>query len=207
MAGPAAILVSAPASGQGKTTVTAGLARLHARAGARVRAFKCGPDFLDPQWLALATAHPVDSLDLWINGEADCAARLSAAADSADLIVVEGVMGLFDGTPSTADLAQRFALPVLAVIDASGMAGSFAAIVHGLRTWRRDLPWPSGIWAWRRRPKRATRSRGSTAPPTRWQRPHWGARLRPGRAGRCRRPPPPRRSRRIRRLRLSRVIR
>ena len=141
MAGPAAILVSAPASGQGKTTVTAGLARLHARAGARVRAFKCGPDFLDPQWLALATAHPVDSLDLWINGEADCAARLSAAADSADLIVVEGVMGLFDGTPSTADLAQRFALPVLAVIDASGMAGSFAAIVHGLRTWRRDLPW------------------------------------------------------------------
>jgi cobyrinic acid a,c-diamide synthase len=144
-AAPAAILVSAPASGQGKTTVAAGLARLHARAGARVRAFKCGPDFLDPQWLALATSNPVDPLDLWINGDADCAARLSRAAASADLIVIEGVMGLFDGMPSTADLAQRFALPVLAVIDAGGMAGSFAAIVHGLRTWRRDLPWAGAL--------------------------------------------------------------
>jgi cobyrinic acid a,c-diamide synthase len=113
------VLVAAPASGQGKTTVAAALARLHARQGRRVRAFKCGPDFLDPHWLALATGAPVHSLDLWMTGEADCRARLRAAAASADLLIVEGVMGLFDGTPSAADLAERFGLPVLAVIDAA----------------------------------------------------------------------------------------
>ena len=68
----AAVLVAAPASGQGKTTVTAALARLHARQGRRVRVFKCGPDFLDPHWLALASGAPVHSLDLWMTGEADC---------------------------------------------------------------------------------------------------------------------------------------
>lgn len=145
-AGPSAVLVAACASGQGKTTVAAALARLHARAGARVRAFKCGPDFLDPQWLAMASGAPVDSLDLWINGEADCAARLATAAREADLVIVEGVMGLYDGQPSAADLAQRFGLPVLAVIDAGAMAGTFAALVHGLRTWRQGLPW-AGVLA------------------------------------------------------------
>lgn len=143
---PAAVLVAAPASGQGKTTVACALARLHARAGARVRAFKCGPDFLDPQWLALASGAPVDSLDLWINGEADCAARLAAAARDADLIVVEGVMGLYDGQPSAADLARRFGLPVLAVLDAAAMAGTFGALVHGLRHWRPGLEW-AGVLA------------------------------------------------------------
>ncbi|MBZ8141260.1 cobyrinate a,c-diamide synthase [Rubrivivax gelatinosus] len=141
----AAVLVAAPASGQGKTTVASALARLHARAGSRVRAFKCGPDFLDPQWLALASGGPVDALDLWINGEADCAARLARAAQDADLVIVEGVMGLYDGEPSAADLARRFGLPVLAVIDAAKMAGTFGAIVHGLRTWR-ALPW-AGVLA------------------------------------------------------------
>ncbi|OYU99240.1 MAG: cobyrinic acid a,c-diamide synthase [Burkholderiales bacterium PBB5] len=137
----AAVLVAAPASGQGKTTVASALARLHARAGARVRAFKCGPDFLDPQWLALASGGPVDSLDLWINGEADCQARLAAAAEQADLVIVEGVMGLYDGQPSAADLARRFGLPVLAVIDASAMAGTFGALAHGLQHYRPGLPW------------------------------------------------------------------
>lgn len=141
----AAVLVAAPASGQGKTTVAAALARLHARAGARVQAFKCGPDFLDPQWLALASGRPVHPLDLWINGEDDCAQRLAQAAASADLIVVEGVMGLHDGAPSAADLARRFAIPVLAVIDASAMAGTFAAVVHGLRTWRPGLRWAGAL--------------------------------------------------------------
>ncbi|MDT7836132.1 cobyrinate a,c-diamide synthase [Aquabacterium sp. OR-4] len=130
-----AVLVAAPASGQGKTTVACALARRFARAGQRVRAFKCGPDFLDPTWLALASAAPVDSLDLWINGEADCAQRLNDAAQAADLVVVEGVMGLYDGQPSAADLARRFGLPVLAVVDAGAMAGTFGAIVHGLRHW------------------------------------------------------------------------
>ncbi|MBS4037456.1 MAG: cobyrinate a,c-diamide synthase, partial [Hydrogenophaga sp.] len=141
-----AVLVAAPASGQGKTTVASALARLHARAGRRVRAFKCGPDFLDPHWLALATGHPVHNLDLWMTGEADVRQRLHQAAGEADLIVVEGVMGLFDGEPSAADLAQRLGLPVLAVIDASAMAGTFGALAFGLQHFRPGLPW-AGVLA------------------------------------------------------------
>ena len=95
-----AILIAAPASGQGKTTVACALARLHTRQGRRVRVFKCGPDFLDPYWLALASGAPVHQLDLWMTGAADCAQRLHEAAQQADLIFVEGVMGLFDGQPS-----------------------------------------------------------------------------------------------------------
>ncbi|HMN55696.1 MAG TPA: cobyrinate a,c-diamide synthase [Ottowia sp.] len=142
----AAVLIAAPASGQGKTTVAAALARLHARQGRRVRCFKCGPDFLDPLWLQAASGHAVDSLDLWINGETDCAHRLAVAATQSDLLIVEGVMGLFDGEPSAADLAQRFGIPVLVVIDASAMAGTFAALAHGLQTWRPALPW-AGVLA------------------------------------------------------------
>ncbi len=134
-----AILVAAPASGQGKTTLACALARLHARQGRRVRVFKCGPDFLDPYWLALASGAPVHQLDLWMTGEADCGQRLHAAAQDADLIIVEGVMGLFDGEPSAADLAQRFGLPVLAVIDASAMAGTFGALAWGLQHYREGL--------------------------------------------------------------------
>jgi cobyrinic acid a,c-diamide synthase len=140
-----AILIAAPASGQGKTTVSAALARLHVRQGRRVRAFKCGPDFLDPHWLALATGAPVHNLDLWMTGEADIRARLHEAATNSDLIVIEGVMGLFDGEPSAADLAQRLGLPVLAVIDASAMAGTFGALVHGLRHYRPGLPWAGAL--------------------------------------------------------------
>ena len=134
-----AILIAAPASGQGKTTVACALARLHARQGRKVRVFKCGPDFLDPYWLSLASGAPVHQLDLWMTGETDCAQRLHAAAQDADLIIVEGVMGLFDGEPSAADLAQRFDLPVLAVIDASAMAGTFGALAWGLQHYREGL--------------------------------------------------------------------
>ena len=141
-----AILVAAPASGQGKTTITAALARLHTRAGRRVRAFKSGPDFLDPFWLALATGHPAHNLDLWMTGEADAQARLHEAARDADLIIVEGVMGLFDGEPSAAGLARRFGLHVLAVIDASAMAGTFGALAFGLQHYRPGLPW-AGVLA------------------------------------------------------------
>ncbi len=111
-----------------------------------MRAFKCGPDFLDPHWLALATGQPVHNLDLWMTGEDDARARLHAAAAESDLIVVEGVMGLFDGEPSAADLAQRFGLPVLAVIDASAMAGTFGALAFGLQHFRPGLPW-AGVLA------------------------------------------------------------
>ena len=134
-----AILIAAPASGQGKTTVACALARLHARQGRRVRVFKCGPDFLDPYWLTLASGAPVHQLDLWMTGEADCAQRLYDAALEADLIIVEGVMGLFDGQPSAADLAQRFGLKVLTVIDASAMAGTFGALAWGLQHYRAGL--------------------------------------------------------------------
>ena len=141
-----ALMVAAPASGQGKTTVTAALARLHARQGRRVRVFKCGPDFLDPHWHTLASGQPVHNLDLWLNGEDDIRARLHEAATNSDLILIEGVMGLFDGDPSAADLAVKLGIPVLAVIDASAMAGTFGALVHGLRHYRPGLPW-AGVLA------------------------------------------------------------
>src|SRR5262245_16941007 len=91
-----ALFVAAPASGQGKTTVTAALARLHTRQGRRVRVFKCGPDFLDPQIHALASGAPCYNLDLGMCGAEDAAWRLAQAAAEADLILIEGVMGLFD---------------------------------------------------------------------------------------------------------------
>ena len=141
-----AILVAAPASGQGKTTVVAALARLFARQGKRVRVFKCGPDFLDPQIHALASGAPVYNLDLGMCGEADARWRLAAAAGEAELIIVEGVMGLFDGQPSSADIATLFGIPVMAVIDAGAMAQTFGAVAHGLASFRPGLPF-SGVLA------------------------------------------------------------
>ena len=134
-----ALLVSAPASGQGKTSVTAALARWHTRQGRRVRVFKTGPDFLDPMVLARAAGVPVYQLDLWMCGETDVRRRLFDAAGDAELILVEGVMGLFDGAPSSADLAQRLGLPVLAVIDGSAMAQTFGALACGLANYREGL--------------------------------------------------------------------
>ena len=128
--------VSAPASGQGKTSVTAGLARLFRSRGLQVRVFKTGPDFLDPMILARASGAAVYQLDLWMGGEAHCRELLYRAASEADVILIEGVMGLFDGRPSSADLAELFGVPVLAVIDASAMAETFGAIAHGLAGFR-----------------------------------------------------------------------
>ncbi|RDS84475.1 cobyrinate a,c-diamide synthase [Dyella monticola] len=134
-----ALLVSAPASGQGKTSVTAALARWHARQGRRVRLFKTGPDFLDPMVLARAAGTSVYQLDLWMCTESDVRKRLFDAAGDADLILVEGVMGLFDGAPSSADLARQLGLPVLAVIDGSAMAQTFGALALGLANYREGL--------------------------------------------------------------------
>jgi cobyrinic acid a,c-diamide synthase len=134
-----ALLVAAPASGQGKTTVTAALAHWHRSQSRRVRVFKTGPDFLDPMVLARASGAPVRQLDLWMGGPAHCAELLHQAAAEADLILVEGVMGLHDGNPSSADLALHFGLPVLAVIDASAMAQTFGALALGLATYRPGL--------------------------------------------------------------------
>ncbi|MDR6177651.1 cobyrinic acid a,c-diamide synthase [Pseudomonas sp. SORGH_AS 211] len=141
-----ALLIAAPASGQGKTSVTAALARLHARQGRRVRVFKCGPDFLDPMILARASGAPVYQLDLWMIGEAESRRLLWEAAGEADLILIEGVMGLFDGQPSAADLAERFGVPVLGVIDAAGLAQTFGALAYGLAHYRPGLPF-AGVLA------------------------------------------------------------
>jgi cobyrinic acid a,c-diamide synthase len=128
-----ALMISAPASGQGKTSVTAALARKLVRAGQRVRVFKTGADFLDPQILGRACGYPVYVLDLWMVGAAQCRRLLHSAAREADIVLVEGVMGLYDGTPSSADLAREFGLPVLAVIDARAMAQTIGAVALGLR--------------------------------------------------------------------------
>jgi cobyrinic acid a,c-diamide synthase len=135
-----ALFVAAPASGHGKTTVVAALARLHTRLGRKVRVFKCGPDFLDPQIHALASGQPCENIDLRMCGEADARWRLGRAAREADLILVEGVMGLYDAEPSGAALARRLGLPILLVIDAGAMAGSFGAIAWGLRHYKDGAP-------------------------------------------------------------------
>ena len=129
----AVVLVAAVASGQGKTTATAALARKLTRMGRAVRVFKCGPDFIDPMLLERASGAPVKSLDLWIVGREACRAQLAQAALEADVILIEGVMGLYDGSPSSADLAREFGVPVMAVIDAGSMAQTAGALVHGLR--------------------------------------------------------------------------
>lgn len=141
-----AVLIAAPASGQGKTTVTAALARLHRNQGRKVRVFKCGPDFLDPMILERASGHPVYQLDMWMIGEDESRRLLWEAAADADLILIEGVMGLFDGTPSSADLARRFGVPVLGVIDGTAMAQTFGALALGLARYQPDLPF-AGVLA------------------------------------------------------------
>ncbi|MGR8930184.1 MAG: cobyrinate a,c-diamide synthase [Gammaproteobacteria bacterium] len=134
-----AMLISAPASGQGKTTVTAALAYYHRCQGRRVRVFKTGPDFIDPQILSFASGNPVYQLDLWMMGEAHCRNLLYRAAGEADLLLIEGVMGLYDGDSSSADLAQVLNVPVATVIDAQGMAQTFAAVAFGLANYRPGL--------------------------------------------------------------------
>jgi len=134
-----ALFISAPASGQGKTTVTAALARYHRDRGHCVRVFKTGPDFLDPMILEQASGTPVYQLDLWMGGEDHCRGLLYEAACEADLILIEGVMGLFDGNPCSADLAILFNIPVMAVIDSTAMAQTFGALALGLANYHNEL--------------------------------------------------------------------
>lgn len=141
-----ALFISAPASNHGKTTVTAALARFHADQGRTVRVFKAGPDFLDPMILERASGQPVYQLDLWLAGAAECRRLVHEAALDADLILIEGVMGLFDGTPCCADLAELLGVPVLAVIDAKGVAQTMGAIAYGLAHFRAGLPF-AGVLA------------------------------------------------------------
>lgn len=136
-------VVAAPTSGSGKTLVTLGLLRAFRNAGRSVRSAKVGPDYIDPGFHAAATGSPCFNLDPWAMGEDGCRTLLAHQAGSADLVIVEGVMGLFDGPQgapgSTADLASKLGLPVLLVIDCAHQAQSIAALVHGFATFRQDV--------------------------------------------------------------------
>jgi cobyrinic acid a,c-diamide synthase len=133
------LIIAAPRSGSGKTTVTLALLAALRRRGVRVRAAKAGPDYIDPAFHTAATGAPSLNLDSWAMAPALLDALVCEAAQHADLLVIEGVMGLFDGVPasrgrggSTADLAARLGLPVLLVLDVSGQSQTAAAVARGL---------------------------------------------------------------------------
>ncbi|MFL6138125.1 MAG: cobyrinate a,c-diamide synthase [Frankiaceae bacterium] len=130
------VVVAAPSSGAGKTTVATGLMAALAARGHHVAPFKVGPDYIDPGFHALATGRPGRNLDVHLCGEDLVAPLLAHGSAGAHIAVVEGVMGLFDGRgggrhASTAHVATLLGAPVLLVVDARGMSGSVAALVHG----------------------------------------------------------------------------
>ncbi|MFE3447551.1 cobyrinate a,c-diamide synthase [Nonomuraea sp. NPDC059194] len=133
------MVIAAPSSGSGKTTVATGLmAALRAR-GLRVSPHKVGPDYIDPGYHALATGLPGRNLDPWLTSEELVAPLFLHGAAGADLAVVEGVMGLFDGRgdtdlASTAHVARLLDAPVVLVVDAARQSRSVAAVVHGFAT-------------------------------------------------------------------------
>jgi len=134
----ARLVVAGTHSGVGKTTVATGLMAAFRSRGGDVASCKVGPDFIDPGYHALATGRPPRNLDAWMCGADAIAALAGRAASGADLLVVEGVMGLFDGavdnTPSsTADVARLLDAPVVLVVDGSAMSASVAALVRGYR--------------------------------------------------------------------------
>ena len=138
------LVIAAPASGQGKTTVTLGLLRAFADRGDRIAAAKAGPDYIDPQYHRAAGGSECVNLDSWAMRPAKVAKLATAAAADADLLLVEGVMGLFDGAVegggSTADLAVMLGLPVVLVVDARGQGQSVAAPGRRVRRPPRRLP-------------------------------------------------------------------
>ncbi|MDE2445870.1 MAG: cobyrinate a,c-diamide synthase [Alphaproteobacteria bacterium] len=138
-----AILIAAPHSGSGKTLITLGLLRALKNRGLKVVSAKVGPDYIDARFHEAASGAPCINLDYWAMGPEACKARLNAHAAGADLVAIEGVMGLFDGPDgakgSTADLAEALGLPIVLVIDAAKQAQSVAAVVHGFSTYRSAL--------------------------------------------------------------------
>ena len=134
-----ALILAAPSSSQGKTTITAALASMLTKQGKLVRVFKVGPDYLDPQILRQASGQPVEPLDLWMGGPEYCQQKMYEAALVADIILIEGAMGIFDGDPSSADLAAHFGIPIAIVMDVKGMAQTAAAIAVGLANFRDDF--------------------------------------------------------------------
>ena len=134
-----AILVAAPRSGAGKTTVTLALLAAFRRRGLGVRAAKCGPDYIDPAFHAVASGTPCLNLDSWAMGPALLASAAHEASSGADLLIIESAMGLFDGAGGSAigegaaaELAIHLRLPVLLVLDVAGQAQSAAAVAFGI---------------------------------------------------------------------------
>lgn len=126
------LIIAAPSSGSGKTTVTLGLLRALKNKGVLVRGAKSGPDYIDPRYHEAASGRPALNLDAWAMDEAE----IKRHAAGKDLLVIEGAMGLFDGAPpegkgAVADLARILNLPVILVVDASHMAQSIAPLVAG----------------------------------------------------------------------------
>jgi cobyrinic acid a,c-diamide synthase len=131
------LLVAGVSSGVGKTTFTAGLCWALRRRGLRVATYKCGPDYLDPTYHALASGRPCQNLDGYMMGQGAVHATIARAAGDADIHLVEGMMGLFDGASATsidgssAEIARWLEMPVVLMCDASAMARSLGALVHG----------------------------------------------------------------------------
>jgi cobyrinic acid a,c-diamide synthase len=144
-----ALVIAAPASGSGKTTVATGLMGALRRAGRRVAPFKVGPDFIDPGYHALAAHRPGRNLDPVLVGDRLAGALYRHGGAGADIAVVEGVMGLFDGriterstaiaAGSTAHVAALLGAPVILVVDARGQSHSIAALLHGFSTFDQSV--------------------------------------------------------------------
>lgn len=137
------IVIAAPASGAGKTTLTAGLLRALRNRGLRVGALKVGPDFIDPAFHAMACGQPCRNIDGWAMRIETQREQVRAVAAEADIVIVEGVMGLFDGSASgegsTADVAASLGLPVLLVLDVRAQSSSAAAVALGFARYRDDV--------------------------------------------------------------------
>ncbi len=139
MAGLApAILVAAPRSGAGKTTVTMGLIAALRCMGYKVQALKCGPDYIDAAFLAAAAGAPCANVDTWAMAQDQVTAILHRAASACDLLIIEAAMGLFDGAAgqdgrsgAASEVAARFGIPVLLVVDVAGQAQSVGAVARG----------------------------------------------------------------------------
>lgn len=139
------LIVAAPQSGSGKTTLSVGLIAALVARGMRVAPFKVGPDYIDPSLLSRAAGRPCYNLDVWMLGAGGIQASLAKHVRDAEIAIIEGVMGLFDGlsgdedTASTAHVARLIGAPVVLVLDASAMARTAAALVRGLREFDRRV--------------------------------------------------------------------
>jgi cobyrinic acid a,c-diamide synthase len=137
------VIIAAPRSGSGKTAITLGIARALANRGVAVAPAKTGPDYIDPAFLAAAAGSPALNLDPWAMSPQTLNGLATGHGEGHDLVLIEGVMGLFDGAisggGSTADLAAILGLPVILVIDCESQAQSVAALIHGFANWREDV--------------------------------------------------------------------